>query len=98
MRFHQLPKKVQDYINEVIEKEVEKDVCYIYNEYSFIEELHDVDMDLENYYGSLYAIEIKGEYYLTLNCTSGMKYKSISKEFYEAVKKEFGVNKKEKNR
>lgn len=49
-----------------------------------------ISLGLSNYYGSVEAIESNGKYFIELEDWGSTDRNEISKEFYEAIKKEFG--------
>ena len=48
-------------------------------------------MGLSNFYGEVEAYEEDGKYYIELDNYSRPSRKEISEEFYNAIKKEYGV-------
>ena len=50
-------------------------------------------MGIKNFYGEVEAYEKHGKYYIELDDYSRSSTKEISKEFYNAIKKEYGVMK-----
>jgi hypothetical protein len=48
-----------------------------------------INLGVGNYYGDVEAVELDGKYYLILDNWDQHDMKEISKEFYDAIIKEF---------
>lgn len=63
-------------------------------EYPFTEEEYEnrrvISLAVANYYGKAEVCVINEKYYITLESWDGIDYREISKEFFDAVVKEFG--------
>lgn len=55
-------------------------------------------MCIGNYYGTVEAYSQLGKYYMVIDDYNGNDQVEISEEFFNAIRKEFVLNKKEENK